>query len=405
MRFLLSTIGSRGEAQPTLALAVELQSRGHEAVVCAPPDFAAWAAELGVEYVPVGPELRPTARPPAAPTIPTPEQRQQMIDGTVATQFTAIEPVVGGCDAVVGGGALAIAAHSIAEANGIPYVYAAFAPITLPSAHHAPPAFGMLGQSHGDDDDPVALWHADRERWNAMWGAPLNRQRERLGLPAVDEVRDHLFTRTPWLAADPVLAPWPDSAELEVSQTGAWLLDDRRPLPADLEAFLAAGELPVYFGFGSVRVPAGTATAVLAAARGLGRRVVVSQGWAELSLDWSDPDCFAVGEVNQQALFPRTAAIVHHGGAGTTTAAALAAVPQVVVPQMFDQFYFATQVERLGIGTAVRGELTAEALTAQLVAALDQERAHRASEVASEMTRGGSANAARMIESLGAGLT
>ena len=32
-------------------------------------------------------------------------------------------------------------------------------------------------------------------------------------------------------------------------------------------------------------------------------------------------DCFGVGEVNQQALFGRVAAVEHHGGAGTTTAA------------------------------------------------------------------------------------
>jgi vancomycin aglycone glucosyltransferase len=30
-------------------------------------------------------------------------------------------------------------------------------------------------------------------------------------------------------------------------------------------------------------------------------------------------DCFVIGEVNQQKLFDRVAAVVHHGGAGTTT--------------------------------------------------------------------------------------
>ena len=35
-------------------------------------------------------------------------------------------------------------------------------------------------------------------------------------------------------------------------QTGAWLLPDERPLPADLVAFLDAGTPPVYVGFGSM---------------------------------------------------------------------------------------------------------------------------------------------------------
>jgi vancomycin aglycone glucosyltransferase len=42
-----------------------------------------------------------------------------------------------------------------------------------------------------------------------------------------------------------------------------------------------------------------------------------------------------------QALFKRVAAVVHHGGAGTTTIAAMAGVPQVVVPQIWDQHYWA----------------------------------------------------------------
>jgi sterol 3beta-glucosyltransferase len=41
---------------------------------------------------------------------------------------------------------------------------------------------------------------------------------------------------------------------------------------------------------------------------------------------------------------------VHHGGAGTTTAAARAGVPQVVLPYILDQFYWAHRVERLGLG-------------------------------------------------------
>jgi vancomycin aglycone glucosyltransferase len=69
--------------------------------------------------------------------------------------------------------------------------------------------------------------------------------------------------------------------------------------------------------------------------------------------------------VNQQALFRRVAAIVHHGGAGTTTTAAAAGKPQIVLPHMYDQYYWGSQVERLDIGRsapAVTTEVLAEAL-------------------------------------------
>ncbi|MEU8515778.1 glycosyltransferase [Kitasatospora sp. NPDC048722] len=398
MRVLLSTIGSRGEAQPVVALALRLLELGQEAVVCAPPDFEEWARSLGIEYVPVGPLLHGTAKRPAG-YVPTPEQRRRMIESTVADQFKAVGTAADGCDVIVGGGALAVAARSVAEQRGAGYVYAAFAPITLPSPHHAPPVFGMLGEKPADGSvDNRTLWDRDAQRWNVMWGAALNVQREAVGLGPVGDVSRHIFTGTPWLAADPTLAPWPGRSELDVRQTGAWTLADDRPLPADLTAFLGAGEPPVYVGFGSVRAPEDAARTVLAAARVLGRRVILARGWADLAADVASPDCLVIGEVNQQALFRRVAAVVHHGGAGTTTAAAGAGVPQVVVPQMFDQFYFAHRVEQLHVGAAhPGGELTADSLTSELRRALAPRTVENARALAGRIRTDGALVAARRL--------
>jgi vancomycin aglycone glucosyltransferase len=46
------------------------------------------------------------------------------------------------------------------------------------------------------------------------------------------------------------------------------------------------------------------------------------------------------------------AAAVHHGGAGTTTAAAVAGIPQVLLPHILDQYYWAHRVKVLGLGPA-----------------------------------------------------
>src|SRR5438128_12213988 len=51
MRVLIAALGSRGDVQPGLALALALRRAGHEAVVSAPPDFSAWSAQLGVPFV------------------------------------------------------------------------------------------------------------------------------------------------------------------------------------------------------------------------------------------------------------------------------------------------------------------------------------------------------------------
>jgi vancomycin aglycone glucosyltransferase len=200
------------------------------------------------------------------------------------------------------------------------------------------------------------------------------------------------------LAADAALAPWPDPADNAVFQSGAWILPDARPLAPELEAFLDAGERPVYFGFGSNRAPENLSRVMIESARALGRRAIVSRGWADLSLMDDTPDCVAIGEVNLQALFKRVAAVVHHGGAGTTTAATRAGAPHVVIPQHYDQYYWAQRVHHLGIGIAhAGGTPTTDSLTSALQRTLQLDVAGRAQSVAAAVRSDGARAAARRL--------
>jgi len=402
MRVLLSTIGSRGDVQPLVALALELRALGQEVRLCVPPDFRDWIDGLGLPVTPIGPELRKltAASPPATPPAPlSPELRRQMVEATVATQFETIAAAAEGCDIIVGATALQIAAPSVAERMGIPYIFAAYCPAVLPSPHHAPIPLGMRGDTPAPATaDNRELWARDAERVQDTFGATLNAHRASLGLAPVGDVRGHIFTARPWLAADPTLAPWPDPADPAVFQTGAWILPDERPLPPELEAFLETGEPPVYFGFGSMRAPQDLGRVMIQSARALGRRAIVSRGWADLSLGDGEPDCLVIGEVNQQALFRRVAAAVHHGGAGTTTAAALAGAPQVVIPQMYDQPYWVQRIQHLGLGTAhAPGTPDTDSLTDALERALQPEVAARARSIATAVRKDGAQVAARRL--------
>ncbi|BCS30953.1 glycosyl transferase [Luteitalea sp. TBR-22] len=351
MRALLTTIGSRGDVQPLVALGVQLRRRGHQVRVCAPPDFGDWIAAHELAFTPVGPSVRAfaAARPMGAPPAPpAPEQVRQMAAGTVGTQFDALLPVAVDCDVIVAASALQVAARSVAEHVGVPYVFATYSATVLPSPHHPPPAVPGRRAAPGD---VAAAWAEDAERMTTLFGQALDERRAGLGLPAVGDVRAHMFTDRPWLAADPVLGPWPGEAR-EVRQTGAWMLEDTQPLAPELVAFLDAGASPVYIGFGSTRAGGDAAGAIRALTASLGVRVVVSRGWFDDALADATTSCLPIGDVNVMALFRRVAAVVHHGGAGTTTAAARAGVPQVVVPHQYDQHYWAGRVAALGIGVA-----------------------------------------------------
>jgi vancomycin aglycone glucosyltransferase len=293
----------------------------------------------------------------------------------------------------------AAGARSVAEKLGIRYAYVTYFPTMLPSPYHPP--HPLPGRPLPPDvTDNRVLWDMDAQSVNALFGAGLNTHRASIGLPPVDNVRDYVVTDQPWLAADPTLGPWQEPADLDVVQTGAWILPDERPLPAELVAFLDAGTPPVYVGFGSMPMGASkdAARVAIEVIRAQGRRALVSRGWADLALIDDRDDCFVVGEVNQQVLFGRVAAVVHHGGAGTTTTAARAGVPQVVVPQAVDQPYWAGRVAELGIGTAHDGPTpTTESLSAALKTVLTPETRARATAVAATIRTDGATVAATLL--------
>jgi vancomycin aglycone glucosyltransferase len=398
MRVLLSTIGSRGDVQPLVALGLQLKALGQEVRLCVPPDFRDWIEGLGIPVTPIGPEVRSTGKANPMATPLTPEQVRQMMEGTVAAQFETITAAAQDCDVIVGATALQIAAPSVAERLGIPYVFAAYCPAVLPSPRHAPPVLPMLGDRPITMADYSELWEKDAQRWNVQWKDILNSHRTKLGLSPVSDVRSYMFTDRPWLAADPILAPWPDPADQAIVQTGAWILPDERPLSPELKTFLDAGDPPVYFGFGSISAPEGLSRVMIQTARALGRRAIVLRGWADLSLIDDEPDCLSISEANYQVLFKRVAAVVHHGGAGTTTAAARAGTPQVVIPQHYDQHYWAQRVQQLGIGTAhAPGAPTADSLTSTLKHTLQLDVTARAQSIAAAVRSHGAQIAAQRL--------
>jgi len=65
-------------------------------------------------------------------------------------------------------------------------------------------------------------------------------------------------------------------------------------------------------------------------------------------------------------LFARVACAVHHGGAGTTGAAFRAAVPQLLCPVEYDQFFWAQRAHALGVAPPM---LSLAAVTAARVQA------------------------------------
>ncbi|HKW46737.1 MAG TPA: glycosyltransferase [Gemmatimonadaceae bacterium] len=397
----MSTIGTRGDVQPLVALGVELQGMGHSIGLCVAPNFKGWVESFGFTSHSIGPDLKQFMnRPmPAKRSPPTKPQRRQLAEGTVREQFRVLIDAARDCDLLVGGGALQLALRSIGEALSIPYVYVAYCPASLPSPNHPPPK--ML--SHYPQWLPGManrlLWRTDARGWNTLFRDALNEERANIGLSPVIDVQRYVFTNRPWVAADPVLAPAPHSSDMKIVNTGAWFARDDASLPEELEEFLASGDPPVYLGFGSMRASQETGPMLVDAARRIGRRSILSQGWAGIGASVLGDDCLVIGDVSHATLFPRVAAVVHHGGAGTTHATARAGRPHVIVPHNYDQFYWAYRVEKLGIGvsTVQRDRLTVDALVSSLERSLLPRTAARAEGLATRIRTDGAREAARQL--------
>jgi vancomycin aglycone glucosyltransferase len=369
MRVLLSTYGSRGDVEPIVALAVQLQALGADVRMCAPSDeeFTELLSRAGVPMVPFDRPWRSWERPPTA------EERTQRVADFIAAQYDTVAEAAAGSDVIVATAMSQFVGPSVAEQLGIPYRYVLFCPDVLD---------GLDGRG-----------------FDELFGEAINTHRASVGLPPVCDVGRFMFTARPLLAADSTLGPWRGQQSFDVRQTGAWIRSDERPLPAELLTFLDAGEPPVYLGFGSMRtVRADGMRAAVEAIRAQSRRVLIGRGRAGLAPVDDQDDCLVVGEVNQQELFERVAAVVHHGGAGTTTTAARAGAPQVVVPQGGDQIYWARRVAELGIGAAHDGPTpTVQSLSVALRTVLAHETRARATAVAGGIGTDGATTAARLL--------
>jgi UDP:flavonoid glycosyltransferase YjiC (YdhE family) len=128
------------------------------------------------------------------------------------------------------------------------------------------------------------------------------------------------------------------------------LLDE--PADPELDAWLDAGDPPVYFGFGSMPVlePEAALAMIEKVSDMLGVRALVS-----LKAGTANSDAVrVVGNLDHDAVLPRCLAAVHHGGAGTSATSLRAGLPTVVCAVFADQPFWGAQLQRMGVGSTLR---------------------------------------------------
>ncbi|KAJ4342529.1 hypothetical protein N0V95_006930 [Ascochyta clinopodiicola] len=124
----------------------------------------------------------------------------------------------------------------------------------------------------------------------------------------------------------PALIPKPKDWGAHISISGFYFLNlaSGYSPPPDLQAFLDAGEPPVYIGFGSIVLdnPSAMTELIFEAVKKTGQRVLLSKGWGGMGAEELQvpESVFMLGNVPHDWLFKHVSCVVHHGGAGTTAA-------------------------------------------------------------------------------------
>src|SRR5688572_14717121 len=140
MRILVAAMGSRGDVQPALALAQALRQAGHDTVLSAPPDFAGWAAELGLPFVSTGASMEEILQRNAAAMSGNPVKLvgalREIVTQEMPKMMRGLLEAAHGAEVIVA--ANQFLARSVAELRGIPLIGVCYQPTLIPSAHHPP---------------------------------------------------------------------------------------------------------------------------------------------------------------------------------------------------------------------------------------------------------------------------
>jgi UDP:flavonoid glycosyltransferase YjiC (YdhE family) len=406
LRIVLSNIGTYGDTNPLIALALELKRRGHVPVMAVPNVYRSKIEPLGLEFHAIRPDIDPTnnilvemiydikhGTEHGLRDFLFPSLRQTYADLLDA----ATKPVR--ADLLLMG-ELNYAGPIVAEITGIPWASYVLAPLSFFSAFDPPvlPPYPELAQA----DKAVPGFGRVIKRLarfaSRKWPEPIYELRRELGLarganPLFDAKHSPqlvlaLFSH---VLGEPQ-KDWPPNTLV----TGFCYYDadaGNAALPPHLEKFVASGAPPVVFTLGSAAVlAAGDFYEVSAkAALALGIRAVLLIGGDPRNRPNRElPDSICVAEyAPYSALFSRASLVVHQGGVGTVAQCLRAGKPMLIMPYSHDQPDNARRMKRLKVARVIqKSSYTPRKVAHKLRVMLDKPGMAQTAEIVAQMLRG-----------------
>lgn len=419
MNIAILITGSRGDVQPFIALGKKLQTHGHRVRIGTHGNFRELVLENGLEFYSIGgdPEQLMAYMVKNPGVLPSLESVKA---GDVGARKADLEAMLLGAwhacteacdehdkrngngkesrpfvaDAIISNPPTYASLH-IAERLAIPLHYMFTMPWSPTTAFPHPLAQLDSSRTEAGVRNYLSYTQIELLTWLGLTDI-INRFRRRtLLLEPIDPTwGTNLVSRLKvphtycW---SPALIPKPADWGSHIGISGFFFLSKASSYQPDakLQAFLNAGEPPVYIGFGSIVVdnPDAFTKVILEAVKKAGVRALVSKGWSNVGGSDVPDNVFLLGNVPHDWLFQHVSAVVHHGGAGTCAIGLALGLPTVIVPFFGDQFWWAGIVHRAGAGPKAvpYKELTADKLSESIKEALQPDIRNRAQELSQKI--------------------
>jgi sterol 3beta-glucosyltransferase len=349
MHYCLVTYGSRGDVQPFIYLALGLKDKGHRVTLAAPGNFKQLVEGYQIDFyslfgdteeLVMSPEFRKVIS--SGSNIGFTRMALKTMRNTHTAVFDDVYKACGNADAIIAVNICILYAAAVAEKLGKKWLLIQLNPPMIPTREFPMPMFNFPDIKWLNNYTYIAinnmLWQVQKKDY-AMF-------RQRLGLPPL---KGSLFAKViedkvPMIHAfSPELISTPCDWDEHHIVAGFFKqpapAGDRAHLSTECETWLAAGEKPLYIGFGSIPFPKpqklSTIIKEILATSTI--RIIYCSGWSELPDMPLNPNLFVIEKADHGWLLPKCRAAVIHGGIGTIAAVLQAGIPAIVASLFVDQ--------------------------------------------------------------------
>lgn len=357
MKILLVTRGSHGDIYPYLSVATELAKRGHHITLNLPQIFEKEAKALNLNYILHAPDGIDSVLENVAATSQSSQSFNHILKWIrrgIDEQFEQLIPILQEHDLLVSANT-EFAAVSIAEYCNKPIIRTAYAPL-IPGKKIPPPIMPLSNANKVFT--PSFMWHILNIGTDFMVRKTLNRNRKKLGMPPIRKYGMHAagnannyLMHSEYLGnTDP---DWKFGWKI-----GGYCFNNSfeydKKAYENLMDFIKRDDKPsIFFTLGSCddKKKDYFCNNLLNVCSEQSYKLIVGSGWSKTGAGLNNGNLFLLDKpIPHSLIFPHCDAIIHHGGSGTTHSVALAGKPQMIIPLIIDQDYWAARIKELGAG-------------------------------------------------------